>query len=203
MQNAPDVLNAIISKRKYSSYLEIGVDSGHTLNAVSCGIKDGVDPHPRTPANFHCTSNAFFEQNKDKRYDIIFVDGLHFFEQVLCDINNSLSILNPNGTIVVHDVLPGPEGEQLRENVLVVEQGLYIRWTGDAWKALAILRASRPDLSMFTIDLDVGFGIIRIGKQEPYFPPLRTADILSFQYYQNNRNQMLAVVSPADALSLF
>ena len=46
------------------------------------------------------------EANNDKKFDIIFIDGLHHYEQVIVDINNALSVLNDNGHILVHDCLP-------------------------------------------------------------------------------------------------
>jgi len=39
-------------------------------------------------------------------YDVIFIDGLHYYKQVLKDIKNSLKILNKDGFILVHDCLP-------------------------------------------------------------------------------------------------
>jgi predicted O-methyltransferase YrrM len=38
-----------------------------------------------------------------KKFDIVFVDGLHIEEQSTKDIHNALKVLNENGTIVVHD----------------------------------------------------------------------------------------------------
>ena len=50
------------------------------------------------------TSDEYFSKFKDK-FDIIFIDGLHHYEQVKKDIFNSLEILNSNGIILMHDCL--------------------------------------------------------------------------------------------------
>lgn len=47
-------------------------------------------------------------QTKQK-FDLVFIDGLHHSDQVLKDINNSLSFLEPNGVIMCHDILPSSE----------------------------------------------------------------------------------------------
>ena len=39
------------------------------------------------------TSDEFFESNK-KNFDIIFIDGLHEYDQVKRDIKNSIKFLN-------------------------------------------------------------------------------------------------------------
>jgi predicted O-methyltransferase YrrM len=64
------------------------------------------------------------------KFDIVFIDGLHISEQVVMDIQNSLDVLNPKGTIVMHDCLPINEAAQSRER-------LGDHWNGDVWKAFA------------------------------------------------------------------
>ncbi len=50
------------------------------------------------------TSNEFFKINKNK-FDLIYIDGSHVFEDVLNDGNNSIKILNHNGLIIFDDFL--------------------------------------------------------------------------------------------------
>lgn len=42
------------------------------------------------------------------KFDLIFIDGDHGTKSVICDINNSLKIINKNGIILIHDTNYGP-----------------------------------------------------------------------------------------------
>ena len=148
-----DVLNAFISSRGYSSFLEIGTDTGVSLHAVKADHITSVDPDQATPATHHATSDAFFAACTDM-FDIIFIDGLHEHNQVYRDILNALHHLNPRGVIVMHDCLPTSESMQI--NTDHYPGGL---WTGDVWKAFVKARSELPYL-MYTIDTDFGCGII-------------------------------------------
>lgn len=156
--NRLDIIKVLANKNNAKSYLEIGVDSGLVFDNISIPHKIGVDPDPLSKATLHCTSDEFFENNTDK-FDIVFIDGLHYADQVEKDINNSLNSLNTNGIIICHDMLPNKEKIQR-----VPRQ--TIEWTGDCWKAWVKLRSQREDLSMFVVDTDYGCGIIKDGSQK-------------------------------------
>ena len=49
------------------------------------------------------TSDKFFKDNE--KFDIIFIDGLHTFEQTIKDIDNSIKFLRDKGVILIHDCL--------------------------------------------------------------------------------------------------
>jgi len=163
-----DIINILIGKYGYESYLEIGVDDGDCFSRIKAKSKESIDPNK--PSTYRMTSDEFFAITPGKSYDIIFIDGLHLAEQAERDIVNSLYILNPNGTVVVHDCLPIEEWQQQRRQVV-----LGTPWTGDVWKAFANLRIGRRDLSMLVVDCDWGCGIIRRGEQVP-FPRLPLLD---------------------------
>ena len=152
------IINYIAKKIDAKNYLEIGVDSCVNFNNVNIENKIGVDPNPQQSGITQLTSDNFFENNT-KKFDIIFIDGLHHVDQVYKDIINSLSCLNPNGYIICHDMLPTNEEMQITP----FTGGM---WTGDCWKAFVNLRQTREDLEMYTIDTDMGLSIIRKGKQE-------------------------------------
>jgi hypothetical protein len=130
------------------------------------------------------TSDYFFKNNLNF-YDIIFIDGLHTFEQVKLDIQNSLSSLSPDGSIVLHDCLPKEKWHQERQQVLGKP------WTGDVWKAFSELRFTRADLFMTTIDCDWGCGIIKRGNQELCAKP----PVLDWDYFTKNNKFIMNVVS--------
>ncbi len=192
--NRTDVINGLVKKYNYTSYLETGVKNPkNNFDLIFVKCKDGVDPDwkadPITGGKFVMTSNDFFGQlNKDKRYDLIFIDGLHHSEQIDKDIINSLKHLNSNGTIVVHDCNPATQAIQARPRTTS-------RWTGDGWKSVLKLRCFRNDLIIFVVDTDFGCGVIRRGRQELYNIDGSFEDHLKWKYFSNNRKEILNLIS--------
>jgi len=156
-----ELINNLIEKNNYKSYLEIGVNSpaqpGYNWVGVKIPVKHGVDPNVET--TYQMTSDEFFDNKITQKYDIIFIDGLHIFEQVYKDIINSLKALNENGVIVVHDCNPITEITQRRVRASDA-------WHGDVWKSIVKLRIENQELEICTVDTDEGCGIIKKGKQE-------------------------------------
>lgn len=158
--NHTDILNHLIKKYNYESYLEIGVQAGHNFKAVKASRKIGVDPDPHSVALYKITSDKFF-MNNTRKYDLIFVDGLHHAGQVYLDILNALKCLETGGTILVHDLKPSSEDMQRVPRITR-------EWTGDGWKAWCSLRSQKiaEKLTMYVIDSDYGCGVIQAGKGE-------------------------------------
>ena len=186
------VLNYLISKYQYENYLEIGVNTGDNISKINAKNIDGVDPvkqHPMT--NFEMTSNDFFEQlDVNKKYDIIFIDGLHLYEQVIKDIDNSLKHLNPNGIILLHDCNPTQEHHQYRDPVYNQP------WNGDVWKAILHFRKTRSDLQMCTINTDYGLGVIAPGEQDIYENnDYENVADYTYEFFDKNRVEILNLVS--------
>ena len=165
--NRTDIINHLIERFKYKSYLEIGIDKAENFNKINVSAKIAVDPNEATKEYYkhviNLTSNMFFSITTVK-FDIIFIDGLHHNEQVYRDIINSLSHLKENGTIICHDMLPPSEKHQLVPRTQTA-------WNGDCWKAFVKIHAENKDIEMFTVNTDYGCGIIRKGKQELIYPP--------------------------------
>ena len=182
------LLNTLVDKFDYDSYLEIGQGKAEdNFNRIKCKIKIGVDPDPDCNAAYCLISDEFFKLNKST-FDLIFIDGLHHNEQVYSDIINSLNCLNENGTIVVHDCNPKDESTQ----VVPQKQGF---WTGDVWKAWVRLRSEKNDIEMFVVNQS-GCGIIRVGEQKTIAIP----DSLTYQYLSENREYLLNLKSINDFL---
>jgi hypothetical protein len=199
-----EIINAIIQKNNYKTYLEIGVNTpaqpGYSHDSINIPTKHGVDPNVDT--TFKMTSDDFFAQNKNM-YDIIFVDGLHIFDQAYRDIVNSLRFLNVRGTIIVHDCNPMKEVTQRRKQ----PTGFWVRiwhgirhgvwhgvWHGDVWKAILKLRIENPNIQIYTIDADEGCAIIQKGSQELYKPDTNR-DPFTFDFLNENREKILNLVS--------
>jgi hypothetical protein len=186
-----DVLNLMRAKHDYQSYLEVGQGGrDQNFDAIGCRIKIGVDPDRKWNAAFQMTSDEFFAQNK-QTFDLIFINGVHDAGQVARDIANSLKVLNPGGSIVVHDCNPTTVEQQT-----VPKLPNQADWKGDGWKAWVQLRATHDDLKMFTINVDGGCGIITRGKQSKLKLPVE----LTYQGLDTNRKAWLNLIEVDDFL---
>jgi SAM-dependent methyltransferase len=187
------VINHLISHHNYTTYLEIGTAEMRCLNRVKCKTKVGVDPvkRGRKKPTYLMTSDQFFKRC-DKTFDIIFIDGLHFHEQVEKDILNSLRVLNPNGTIVCHDMNPAARENQVRRK-------RPSQWNGDCWKAWVKLRCTRKDLWMAVVGTDHGCGIIRYGSQKL----LPNNYELTWENFAQNRIEWLNLINIEQFQCLF
>ena len=192
-----DIINILIAKFGYDSYLEIGAGNLNVnFNQINIKNKYSVEPFLKEGFSsknysFVGTSDEYFSfVSGDVKFDIIFIDGLHHSDQVLKDIKNSLNHLSDNGTIVCHDCLPSTERMQERNN----HGG---EWTGDVWKSIAELRVERIDLDIKVVDTDYGCGIIRRGETKPY---VVNENYKTYDYYSNNKNELLNVISTKNFL---
>lgn len=183
------LINSLIKKNNYVSYLEIGVNTpaqpGYNWVGVDIQTKHGVDPNVDT--TYKMTSDEFFEKHITQKYDIVFVDGLHLHEQVYRDIINSLNNLNENGVIVVHDCNPVTEITQRRERASDA-------WHGDVWKAIVQLRLENPDLEIYTVNTDEGCGIIKKGTQE-LLKVDDGVDYYDYKFLEENREKAINLIS--------
>jgi hypothetical protein len=176
------LVNLLISKFKNSDYLEIGTDGANGLfDSVPAKRKYGVDP--ALGGNIRKTSDDFFKDNQIQ-FDVVFIDGLHTYEQVRQDVINSLKSLKDGGWIALHDLLPRTWIEQ---HVPIVSQGA---WTGDVWK-VAFELAQTEGIEFKILKIDCGVGVIKVIKQGVELRNL--TDELSpkqFDYYYDNLNKL-------------
>jgi hypothetical protein len=146
-------------------YLEIGVYKGRTLESVMSADRVGVDPDPRfrterlpSGVTFHrLPSDDFFADLADSdRFDLVFVDGLHEFEQTYRDIINAFAHLNDRGAVLVDDVVPSDAFSALRDQDAAVAARARsgasgTLWHGDVFIALEVLIAHHPQIAVRTI----------------------------------------------------
>ncbi len=184
-----DIINMLIKKNGYETYLEVGVLHGACFERVKAKYKDGVDPVPVNKSSYKIklmTSDEFFNST-DKKWDIIFIDGLHEYGQVLRDINNSLEHLNAGGAIVCHDMNPQTKKAQITPRIVADWEA----WNGDCWKAWVRLR-SVGGLSMYVVDTDHGCGIIVVDNS---VKPLKIKEQLTYANLDKNRRDWLNLIS--------
>jgi hypothetical protein len=184
-----ELINGLIKKYDFKTYLEIGVNTqaqpGYNWVGVDIPVKHGVDPNVET--TYKMTSDEFFDNYITQKYDIIFIDGLHLFEQVYRDIINSLNNLKDGGIIVVHDCNPVTEITQRRERV-------SDSWHGDVWKSIVKLRIENPNIDICTVDTDEGCGIIRKGTQS-LLKITEGTDVEDYSFLEKNRKEALNLIS--------
>jgi len=98
----------LIDRIENLSYLELGVGNGINFGSIKCKDKTSVDINPGTSTWTGTTDKFFEELDKDKKFDIIFIDACHEYSQVVKDYNNAIS--HCNKFIFMHDMVPQAQG---------------------------------------------------------------------------------------------
>ena len=187
-----DLIEYLINKYKYSDYLEIGCDQDQLFSKVKIKNKTGVDP--TNGGNIRKTSDEFFKENK-KKFDIIFIDGLHTYNQVKKDILNSISCLKDEGIVLVHDCMPDSLSKQAVPRY-------RMSWNGDVWKAIVDLRQNE-NLEIYTCKIDQGIGVIKKKRNSSILKIEKNIKDLKFKDYYKNYEKYLRVVDLEEFQRLF
>jgi hypothetical protein len=150
-------------------YLEVGVWRGVTFDKVPAARKVAVDPvfkldpphHERDEpgTEFHeVTSDEYFASivGRDEQFDVVFLDGLHVYEQTLRDLMNTLDHLAPRGVVVVDDTHPPTHLCALPDRDAYFAVRDYLgesdkRWMGDIYKLVWFVQTFCPHLTYRTI----------------------------------------------------
>jgi len=202
--NRVELINSIISKYNYTTYLEIGTRDGFCFNQILLPVENkvGVDPDPVAPATHHMSSDKFFLENLNG-FDIIFIDGDHTGEQVYVDLISALKVLKKTpGHIILHDCLP-PTKWHTRPK----EQFDPTReeWCGTVWKAMAWFRMSNDSKGYcsFTLNADWGLGVIfpdsmceAVSVQKP--DNVNSLSDLTYEEFRRNKDYWIGLTKPED-----
>ena len=187
-KNRLQIVQEIIQKKNFKSYLEIGCFDDELFNHINCQFKIGVDPV--SGGTIRMTSDQFFKDN-NYSFDCIFIDGLHTYEQVRKDVYNSINYLNLDGTIFIHDCLPKSFLHQ------AVPRSRSI-WNGDVWKIIVELR-TKEDFDTCTCFIDQGVGIIKIRRNSNLnFKNVKNFKKLKFREYYFNYKKLMNVIEYRD-----
>jgi hypothetical protein len=162
----PRRLNRIKDMIGAKTYLEIGVDTGDTFLAVDVEHKVAVDPsfkfdtaqHATDAVEFFAvTSDEFFvEHAGERRFDLVFIDGLHTFEQALRDFCNALAVGHERTVYVIDDIKPSDVFSALRIPADTMrfrrDSGATMNhaWHGDVYKAMLAIHDFFPMFSYAT-----------------------------------------------------
>lgn len=213
-----DIINHLIKKNNYKSYLEIGYYKGWSFDRVECEQKYAVDPNPSkfpyqemmpdgemltnhptdNPSKEFIinktTSDKYFRELPDfVKFDIVFIDGLHKSEQVDRDIQNALKHLNPGGTIVMHDCNPS----SYEMTTTGTPSG---EWTGDVYKSFVKFHNEERNIS-YVVDTDYGVGIITSELQDLPFATY-LGDVPNWEEFCKYKSTYLGLISPEEFLKI-
>jgi SAM-dependent methyltransferase len=198
-----EVIQRLLDLYEAPSYLEIGVCDGTTFHAVRAARRVAVDPAftfdpevaradpAQAGATYHpIPSDAYFTgAGRDDAFDLIFLDGLHLFDQTLRDLIHAIARLKPGGAIVIDDVLPVSYGASLRD----VEESAKFRrmspgpeeakaWMGDVFKLVFWIRDYLLDWDYATVDANHGQLVLWRGPRAQDVPPLDIEAIARLEY---------------------
>jgi hypothetical protein len=224
--NRLDVVQHALNHRRGRTYLEIGVKKGKVFLNVRVPKKLAVDPvlkvslkrkmrsWVRYPYNllneyFAMTSDDFFTRCRDRLrrlqgIDVVFIDGLHTYEQTWKDVVNSLEYLRPQGVIVMHDCSPATETQATPADSHEHAHRLHAApraedWSGDVWKTIVRLRSEREDLRVRVLDCDHGVGVIIRGEPEERLGlAVRDIEAMGYADLQKNRARLLGLHAPSE-----
>lgn len=213
------VINEFINKMKYEKYIELGTSTGVCFLRVNAKKKLAVDPEMRisrskrfkalfrNPHNlkneyYEMTSDNFFHKKKnylkEMKPDIVFVDGLHTYEQSLNDVRNALKVVKPGGIVLMHDcnpihelaAAPASSIEEVKKNA---PQDWNGDWNGDVWKAFVHLKDELKSKNFFTLNTDCGIGVIPVSSKQinEKLKPEPGYKNLPFSYLAQNRESLL------------
>lgn len=190
-----DIINQLISKHGFKTYLEIGIEHGTCFSNIVCENKTGVDPDPRSAATVFMTSDEFFASlAEDTKFDIIFIDGLHQYEQCYRDIVNATKHLNDGGFILCHDMNP-------LDKLAATSNYHGGVWNGNVWRSFVKFRQDYQNYSSCLLyDLDWGVGVITKGIGQSIIVDV---DKLTFEDWQNNKQYLMNCMKTEDFLRAF
>lgn len=127
IQIIEEIAKGLEAAKMNSGYLELGIAKGSCFNKVAPHFKKAT----AVDTNYECfervckivnkTGNAFYtgitddyfeKANKGQKFNLIFIDACHKFENVQNDLSNSWEVLQDQGLILLHDTYP-PNKEYL------------------------------------------------------------------------------------------
>ena len=166
LKRRSDRLNQLATINKSSNYLEIGVSKGITFNAVNIKNKVAVDPKFKFKTQKYATENiVFLEITSDEffknhakgfeSFDLIYLDGLHTFEQTFRDFCASVSLAHSQTIWLIDDTCPGSyaQAQSSLQNCTKLRQFSPEKngnWMGDVFKIVAAIHDFFPQFSFAT-----------------------------------------------------
>jgi len=152
-----DFLAGLHERLAPRTYLEIGVEYGHSLALSRCR-SIGIDPDahvgqlgPDTSLVSSTSDDYFAELGRRDRtpfgalpIDLAYIDGMHHFEFVLRDFIGVERYATRTSVVVFDDIFPRNLDEAARVRHTQA-------WTGDVFRLPRALKVNRPDLRQIKV----------------------------------------------------
>ena len=202
-------LRQIAEVIKPGRYLEVGVHAGGTFHALDFAEMDAVDPefafdhadHARAGRRyFEVVSDEFFTNPPDKKpYDLIFLDGLHTFEQTFRDFCASQALAHAGTVWLIDDTGPSDIFSAIPDQDLAIELRAAHGsggpgWNGDVFKTVFALHDFFPNFDYRTIVNQGRPQTMVIRHPRPDFGPrwnnLETISRMGYPDYIRHRDVM-------------
>ena len=201
-----DIINYLGKKFNYSSFLEISsTTTGYAFDKIDndifttkeillyippktnlCRLSKRHDV-AKIPINY----DNGIKNLANRKFDIVFVDPWHSFEQSKIDIDNAMKFVNDNGIIVVHDCNP----------LEFIHTGSYKNsiWCGQTYEAFIDFKVNNPTIESYVVNTDYGCGIIKKNSNNTniYELPnnLTTKDVTKWNYFNQHRKTLLNLIT--------
>ena len=225
------------NKNEPLRYLEVGVHKGDTFKVVNENIegvsviKEGVDPYGSFDDGrvFRMTSQVYFALNEHfwkKKYDVIFLDGMHFSLILNQEIEQSLKILNTDGIIILDDTIPSyEESGKVEVNSFVnwcklVSYPLFNNYSdegednykyvkefpgyphakGDCWKSVVNLRMSHPEIMVGSFIEGERPVTLLSGKGGQLSLSKISEKEINWDFFQKNFNEIFCPIKKVDEM---
>ncbi|MCB8878376.1 class I SAM-dependent methyltransferase [Acidisoma silvae] len=197
----PDVLNGILRLFRQAHYLEVGVNRGETFLQINAERKVAVDPKflfsledahkQHTKSTFHeVTSDLYFSERikPGEKFQLIYLDGLHTFEQTLRDFVNATHCLSEDGVIVIDDVIPSSYQAAMPDQHDAFRVKAFTgdpdnSWMGDTYKLVFFIHTFFPDYNLRTVANNHGQSVVwRRPMARSDFHPYTVAEIAGLEF---------------------
>jgi|TARA_B110001452_G_scaffold88580_1_gene72561 hypothetical protein len=176
-----------MKKKGYENcnYLEIGCFDDEAFNSIPLPLEQKIGIDPMRGGTHRMTSDVFFSNNK-KMFDVIFIDGLHTYDQCSKDCINAMNFLNEDGIIIIHDMMPRHKIEESQ------------KYSGDVWKVAYELSKSE-NVKFIIANMDQGVGLLKLTNNFNYIKQFEI-NKKNFNDYKNFYYKQLPSVNIKTAL---
>ncbi len=160
----PGRINRLAKLIEARRYLEVGVCEGTTFFEVDVAEKVAVDPvfqfdhraRATAKTTFHqVSSDDFFASASDQSFDLIYLDGLHTYEQTLRDFMNSLRLAHNRTVWILDDTVPNDVYAALPDELECFRRRRAVgnpdwSWMGDVFKVVLFVGTIMKDFDYRT-----------------------------------------------------
>jgi hypothetical protein len=214
-------LNALSKINSASKYLEIGVHKGNTFTQVDIPQKIAVDPQFQFDVQNYSNQNTIFHEvtsdfffstlaSEHGRFDLIYLDGLHTFEQTFRDFCASLSNSHSQTIWLIDDTYPinwlaaSPNPSlvrrlrKFRKYLGIKKQG----WMGDVFKVVFAIHDFFPQFSYATFP-GQGQTVVWLEPRNDFTPTWNSLEKISRLRYWDFlkfRDSHMSILEPSKIL---